>query len=85
MPEYQEKWEKVDSLLSAEPGRSRMRKQLDTFNQLIGLVVGSLNEASCDTLDRLNAMEESRVRLVARTTGLSRGDKEAENGLVAES
>ena len=83
MPEYQEKAEKVDRLLGEEPGRGRMRRQLDTFNQLIGLVIGTFNEASGDTLALLDAMAESRVRLVARTTGLSRTDRGAEKGIAA--
>ena len=40
MGEYQEKAEKVDRLLGEEEGRGRVRRRLDQFGPLIGIVTG---------------------------------------------
>ena len=51
MEEYRGKADKVDRLLGEEEeGKGRMRRRLDQFGELIGLVSGLFNEASNDTL-----------------------------------
>ena len=82
MGEYQEKAEKVDRLMGEEEGRGKVRRRLDQFGDLIGLVTGSFNEASADTLMLLDIMATSRVDKLARATGLSSSKQEVEKGLV---
>ena len=83
MEEYRGKADKVDRLLGEEEeGRGRMRRRLDQFGELIGLVSGLFNEASNDTLMLLDAMATSRVTKLARETGLTSDQQEAEKGRV---
>ena len=82
MGEYRQKANSMDRLLGAEDGRGRVRRRLDDFNQLIGIVIGLFNEVSADTLAMLEALADSRVDKVARSTGLGVADRSAERGLV---
>ena len=83
MEEYRGKADKVDRLLGEEEeGRGRMRRRLDQFGELIGLVSGLFNEASNDTLMLLDAMATSRVTKLARETGLTSAQQEVEKGRV---
>ena len=51
MEEYRGKADKVDRLLGEEEeGRGRVRRRLDQFGMLIGIVSGLFNEASSDTM-----------------------------------
>ena len=59
-----------------------MRRRLDQFGELIGLVSGLFNEASSDTLMLLDAMATSRVTKLARESGLTSGQQEVEKGRV---
>ena len=57
MEEYRGKAEKMDRLLGEEEeGRGRVRRRLDQFGELIGIVSGVFNEASSDTLMLLDVM-----------------------------
>ena len=81
MEEYRGKADKVDRLLGEEEeGRGRMRRRLDQFGELIGLVSGLFNEASNDTLMLLDAMATSRVTKLARESGLTSDQQEVEKG-----
>ena len=82
MKEYQEKAEKVDRLLGEEEGRGRVRRRLDEFGPLIGIVSGVFNEASADTLMLLDVMATSRVDKLATATGLSSPQQALEKGRV---
>ena len=83
MGDYRQKAERVDRLLEEEEaGRGRLRRRLDQFGQLIGIVVGLFNEGSDDTLQLLDAMASSRVQKVARSTGLTSAQQAAEKGKV---
>ena len=42
-----------------------MRRKLDQFGDLLGLVVGRFNEVSNDFINLLDKMADSRVALVA--------------------
>ena len=57
-----------------------MRRKLDQFGDLLGLVVGRFNEVSNDLNNLLDKMAESRVALVARRDGRELSD--AEKGVV---
>ena len=77
MEEYRGEADKVDRLLGeVEEGRGRMRRRLDQFGELIGLVSGLFNEASSDILMLLDAMATSRE------SGLTSGQQEVEKGRV---
>ena len=55
--EYRGKAEKMDRLLGLEEeGRGGVRRRLDQFGKLIGIVSGVFNEASSDTLMLLDVM-----------------------------
>ena len=83
MEECMEEAENADRLLGEEEeGRGRMRRRLDQFGELIGLVSGLFNEASNDTLMLLDAMATSRVTKLARETGLTSAQQEVEKGRV---
>jgi hypothetical protein len=83
MEEYRGKAEDVDRLLGEEEeGRGRVRRRLDQFGELIGLVSGLFNEASSDTLMLLDVMAASRVETLARASGLTSPQQAAEKGRV---
>ena len=82
MAEYREKAEKVDRLLGEEEGRGRVRRRLDQFGPLIGIVSGAFNEVSSDTLMLLDVMATSRVDELARATGLKSPQQAVEKGRV---
>ena len=79
--EYREKAERVDRLLGEE-GRGRVRKRLEEFGEIVGLVAGVFNEHSSDTLMLLDVMATSRVDKVARATGLTSPQQAVEKGRV---
>ena len=80
MGEYRSKADVMDRLLGAEEGEGRVRRRLDQFGELIGLVSGLFNEASQDFHQLLDVMAESRVQKVAMSSGLSQGERAAEKG-----
>ena len=82
MGEYRKKAENMDRLLGEEEGRGRVRRRLDQFGELIGLVSGLFNEASLDTLMLLDVMATSRVEKLARASGLTSPEQAAEKGRV---
>ena len=53
----------MDQLLGEEGG-GRVRRKLDQFGDLLGLVVGRFNEVSNDLSNILQSMAESRVNMV---------------------
>ena len=65
----------MDQLLGEEGG-GRVRRKLDQFGDLLGLVVGRFNEVSNDLSNLLESMAESRVRMVARRDGRQLSDHE---------
>ena len=71
MGEYREKADKMDRLIGEESdnGQGRVRRQLDQFGELVGLVVGQFNEISNDTHQLIDEMAKSRVEKVARLEG----------------
>ena len=81
--EYREKAERADRLLGEEEeGRGRVRRRLDQYGQLVGLVAGIFNEHSSDTLMLLDVMASSRVDKLARATGLTSPQQAVEEGRV---
>ena len=82
MGDYQDKADDVDELLGEERGRGRVRRRLDDFNALIGIVIGLFNEVSNDTHSLVEAMAESRVKKLARASGLSVAKRAEEKGLA---
>ena len=75
MEEYREKADGMDKLLGEEGG-GRVRRKLDQFGDLLGLVVGRFNEVSIDLNNLIENMAESRVNLVARRDGRQLSDNE---------
>ena len=65
MEEYREKADDMDTLLGEE-GQGIVRRRLDQFGVLVGLVVGQFNEASDDINMLLEQMADSRPALLAR-------------------
>ena len=61
-----------------EEGRGRVRRRLEQFGELIGIVSGLFNEASSDTLMIMDVMATSRVDKVARETDLTSSQQEVE-------
>ena len=53
-----------------------MRRKLDQFGDLLGLVVGRFNEVSNDISNLLQSMAESRVNMVAGRDGRQLSDHE---------
>ena len=82
MGEYRKKAETVDRLMGEEEGRGRLRRRLDQFGELIGIVSGIFNEASSDSLMLMDVMASARVDKVARATGLSSAQQAVEKGRV---
>ena len=79
MGEYRDKAANMDRLLGEE-GQGRVRRRLDQFGELVGLVVGQFNEASGDTHMLLEQIADSRVAGMARRDG--RQLAEHERGVV---
>ena len=75
MDEYREKADKMDQLLGEE-GQGRVRRKLDQFGDLLGLVVGRFNEVSNDINNLIEIMADSRVNMVARRDGRHVSDQE---------
>ena len=65
MEEYREKADDMDTLLGEE-GQGIVRRRLDQFGVLVGLVVVQFNEASDDINMLLEQMADSRPALLAR-------------------
>ena len=61
-----------------EEGKGRVRRRLEQFGELIGIVSGLFNEASSDTLMIMDVMATSRVNEVARETDLTSSQQEVE-------
>ena len=74
MGEYRDKADRMDQLLGLEEG-GRVRRKLDQFGDLLGLVVGRFNEVSNDTNNLIDTMAESRVATVARREGRQLSDQ----------
>ena len=51
-----------------EKGTGRVRRRLEQFGELIGIVSGLFNEASSDTLMVMDVMATSRVEKLAKAT-----------------
>ena len=75
MDEYRGKADGMDQLLGEEGG-GRVRRKLDQFGDLLGMVVGRFNEVSNDLNNLVEKMAESRVNLVARRDGRQLSDNE---------
>ena len=75
MEEYRKKADNMDKILG-EGGQNRVRRRLDQFGQLVGLVVGQFNEVSDDTHKLLEHMADSRVNMVSRREGRQMSDQE---------
>ena len=75
MDEYREKADNMDRLLGEE-GQGRVRRKLDQFGDLLGLVVGRFNEVSNDVNNLIDIMADSRVKMMARRDGRQISDKE---------
>ena len=65
----------MDNLIG-ENGQKKVRRKLDQFGKLVGLVVGQFNEVSDDTHMLLEQMADSRVNLVSRREGRQMSDQE---------
>ena len=79
MGEYRDKAEGMDRILGEE-GQGRIRRRLDQYGELVGLVVGQFNEVSDDTHMLIEQLAESRVDVMVRREG--RQLSEQEKGLV---
>ena len=75
MEDYRGKADGMDKLLGEEGG-GRVRRKLDQFGDLLGLVVGRFNEVSNDLSNLLQSMAESRVNMIARRDGRQLSDHE---------
>ena len=73
--EYRGKADNMDLLLGEE-GQGRVRRKLDQFGDLLGLVVGRFNEVSNDVNNLIDVMADSRVKMMARREGRQISDKE---------
>ena len=83
MEEYRSKADRMDRMLGeVEEGRGRVRRQLDTYGDLLTIVVGKFLEVSEDAHRLMAAMAESRVAKQARTCGQSCVNKQVEKGVV---
>ena len=83
MEEYRSKADRMDRMLGEEEeGRGRVRRQLDTYGDLLTIVVGKFLEMSEDAHLLMAAMAESRVAKQARSYGQTRLDKQVEKGVV---
>ena len=83
MEEYRSKADRMDRMLGEEEeGRGRVRRQLDTYGDLLTIVVGKFLEMSEDAHLLMAAMAESRVAKQARSYGQARLDKQVEKGVV---
>ena len=65
----------MDQLLGEE-GQGRVRRRLDQFGDLLGLVVGRFNEVSIDINNLIEKMADSRVDMMARREGRHLSDQE---------
>ena len=81
--EYEEKADGADRRIGEEEvGRGRVRRRLEHFGPIIGILAGLFNETSTDSLLLLDVMARSRVEKLARATGLTSDQQEAEKGRV---
>ena len=65
---YSGKADNMDRLLGEE-GQGRVRRRLDQFGDLIGLVIGQFNEGSDDVNKLIEEMAVSRVAKVSSMEG----------------
>ena len=82
MGEYQAKADRMDTLLGVEEGGGRVRRQLDQYGDLVGIVVGKYLEISEGGHMLLDAMASSRVAKKERKSGLASLNKVMEKGVV---
>ena len=82
MGEYQEKVDRMDSLLGDEVSRGRMRRQLDLYGELITVGIGKYIEMSEGGQNLLDSLASSRVAFLERTSGLASRDREKKKGIV---
>ena len=75
MEEYRKKAENMDRLLGEE-GQGRVRRRLDQFRELVGMVVGQFNEVSGDVHMLLEQLADSRMPVVGRRAGRQVSDQE---------
>ena len=57
-----------------------MRRRLEEFGPIIGIVAGLFNETSSDALMLMDIMAKCRVEKLARASGLTSAQQEAEKG-----
>ena len=76
MDEYREKADRMDRLLGREDGNGRVRRRLDQFGDLIGLVFVQFNEGSEDVNMLLDKMADCRVNKVAHMKGKQKAEQE---------
>ena len=81
MEEYRGKADRMDALLGEDSG-GRVRKQLDLFGDLVGIVVGKYGEMSEGGHQLLDAMANSRVAKLERQSGMARTNAAVEKGVV---
>ena len=65
MEEYRKKADEMDRLLGEE-GQGRVRRRLDEFGDLLGLVFGQFGEASDDVHQLVEHLADSRIALLTR-------------------
>ena len=72
----------MDVLLGEEEGQGPVRQQLDSYGDLVTIVVGKHNELSDGGHALLEAMACSRAAKKARSSGLTSKDAEKEKGTI---
>ena len=75
MDDYRKKADQMDRLLGEE-GQGRVRRRLDEFGEILGLVIGQFGEASEDVHQLLEQLADSRVVLLARREGQQVSEQE---------
>ena len=81
MGEYRGKADRMDTLLGEEGG-GRVRRKLDQYGELVGIVVGKYLELSEGGHLLLEAMASSRVAMLERKTGMASTNARVEVGVV---
>ena len=67
----------MDRLLGENNGQGRIRRKLDQFGELLGLVAGQFNEVSEDIHQLIEVMADNRVDKIGRLEGkqMSKNEK----------
>ena len=81
MGEYRGKADRMDTLLGEEGG-GRVRRKLDQYGELVGIVVGKYLELSEGGHLLLEAMASSRLAMLERKTGMASTNARVEVGVV---